>query len=142
MTDKAFAKYIKDMRAYTKRIAKDPVACRKFLVDAGIYDGNGQLTEPYRSVRVHSEAEVAVDAITADLPLILGSTNSNISFKYCSGYNTEWVTYLGFSIWSNDDDCREWDESVQQYEPLEPYLRRRINAINASLGKLKLKVVS
>lgn len=39
---------IKEMKEFTEELKKDPEKARKFLVDAGIYDENGNLTENYK----------------------------------------------------------------------------------------------
>jgi len=44
------------------------------------------------------------------------------------------VDFLGIQIWNSEDDCRELDES-DEYEPLEPYLRKKINE---HIRKLKM----
>ena len=46
------------------------------------------------------------------------------------------INMLGIQIWNSDADDREFrDGEVDDYEPLEPFLRKRANVI---LDKLKL----
>ncbi len=47
------------------------------------------------------------------------------------------VEYLNTLIWCDVDDAREYDED-DEYEPLDSYLRREMNAIINKLKKLNL----
>ena len=47
------------------------------------------------------------------------------------------VEYLNILIWCDVDDMRSYDED-DEYEPLESYLRREMNAIINKLKKLNL----
>jgi len=50
MSDKERAEFIKILEEKRKKLSKDPVAARKFLVDAGIYTPKGNLRKPYRNI--------------------------------------------------------------------------------------------
>ncbi len=39
---------IREMKEFTKKLAKSPKKARQFLIDAGIVTKTGQLTKPYR----------------------------------------------------------------------------------------------
>ena len=56
----------------------------------------------------------------------------------CSCSYVRYVKFLGVQIWNSEDDYREWGESTQDYEPLEPYLRKEINKTLANLKGLVL----
>jgi hypothetical protein len=47
---------------------------------------------------------------------------------------TRLVKFLGVRIWDSEDDLREWDDIKDDYEPLEPYLRKEMNKV---LDKLR-----
>ena len=40
--------YIKRMKKFTDELSKSPEKCKRFLIEAGIYDKNGNLTKWYR----------------------------------------------------------------------------------------------
>lgn len=57
------------------------------------------------------------------------------------------VKFLGEYIWYSEDDKREWEERDYAangkcieagYEPLEPYLRKKMNELVIKLSKIKL----
>ena len=49
------------------------------------------------------------------------------------------VTYVGFIIWRDDDDEREFYENKNEYEPIENFLRKKVNEINKiDVKKIKL----
>jgi len=45
-------KQVKEFEAYTKWLLEDEERVNKFLIDAGILDKNGNLTEPYKSPEI------------------------------------------------------------------------------------------
>lgn len=79
-----------------------------------------------------------VDAIVGELnDDIYDSLGSNCKDSYCfivdyhcDGYMVV-IEFLGLQIWSSDDDDREFNEEENKYEPLKPYLIKKIiNVIN------------
>jgi len=50
MSDKEREEFIIILEKQRKKLSKDPVAARKFLVDAGIYTPKGNLRKPYRNL--------------------------------------------------------------------------------------------
>ena len=48
MNSKETKKMIADMKAWTKKVCATPESARKTLMEIGIIDKNGKLTEPYR----------------------------------------------------------------------------------------------
>ena len=63
----------------------------------------------------------------------------NLSVTFFSGMVR--VEFLGFCLWSSEDDMREYlevdGEETDIYEPLEVFLRRRINREIAKLQLIK-----
>lgn len=49
MNSKETKKMIADMKAWSKKVCATPESARKTLMDIGIIDKNGKLTEPYRA---------------------------------------------------------------------------------------------
>lgn len=47
------------------------------------------------------------------------------------------VTWLGEILWVEDDDCREYDENKDEYEPMKQCLLRECNIILEHLFNLK-----
>ena len=52
--------------------------------------------------------------------------------------NSASITFLGFEIWSTEDNHREFDEDKNEYEPLEKYLKTRIKKIINGIGKIRI----
>ncbi len=46
--DKQTEKYIKEMRAFARKLSKDPEAARRFRDKTGIYTKNGNLKKQYK----------------------------------------------------------------------------------------------
>ena len=59
---------------------------------------------------------------------------------YSSDGYSHIIEFLGITLWHDDDDMREYDEKKDDYEPLEPFLRRRINSITQTLSLISLKI--
>lgn len=55
----------------------------------------------------------------------------------CNGYNTI-IYYLDIPIWYSDEDERDWIEENNDYEPLDGYLRKKINTINGYISQITL----
>jgi len=51
MTEKEINEYVKEMKAYSKKISSSKSESIKFLVETGIYDKNGKLTKHYRRIK-------------------------------------------------------------------------------------------
>lgn len=47
------------------------------------------------------------------------------------------VTYLDHQLWDNDNDEREFIEDRNDYEPLEPFLRKEIKKLIKQLNTIK-----
>ncbi len=57
-------------------------------------------------------------------------------FEYKSVGYTSLVEFLGNRIWFEDEDEREFQGDLDDYEPLEPYLRREAKKVIESLNKI------
>lgn len=55
----------------------------------------------------------------------------------CNGYNTL-VSYLDVPIWFSDEDEREWIEEKNDYEPLDGFLKKKVNEINSLITNIEL----
>lgn len=88
----------------------------------------------------------AVDNINALLYDQLGpETTAVLTYTY-STY-AQWIEWNGEQIWSSEDDEREWEEKDYAangkcieagYEPMEPFLRKKVNQVIAEVKKIKL----
>jgi hypothetical protein len=47
------------------------------------------------------------------------------------------IKFAGVWLWDWDNDLRNYIEETDEYEPLEPFLRRRINDVVSTLNHLK-----
>jgi hypothetical protein len=50
MSDREREEFIIILEKQRKELSKDPVAARKFLIDAGIYTSKGNLRKPYKNL--------------------------------------------------------------------------------------------
>jgi len=81
----------------------------------------------------------ACDNIDADIWECIGQEDEYPQFEItmttmCGLY----VKFLGESIWYSDADMREWIEDEDDYEPIEPYLRKKINEKIEFIKKIKV----
>lgn len=89
----------------------------------------------------------AIDNINYQLMKLLGDNNT-IVLEYGYVTYTEIVKFLDTVIWHHDDDMREWIEEsgcaadnniiYAHYEPIEPYLRKKVNELVTSISSIKL----
>jgi hypothetical protein len=75
------------------------------------------------------DIEDIVGFINADLYENIGDDGLEFLVGVCSCSYIRYIKFLGVQIWNSEDDYREWDESIQDHEPLEPYLRKEINKV-------------
>ena len=59
MSEKQFNAYMEALRSGTREMCATKESARAFLMEAGIVDQNGYLTEPYRQPDVQSTPESA-----------------------------------------------------------------------------------
>jgi len=48
------------------------------------------------------------------------------------------IEFMGYVLWSTEDDEREYIEDKDDYEPLAPFVRRKFNELINNLSTLKL----
>lgn len=59
-----------------------------------------------------------------------------LNFQVVSnGFHTR-IEFLGILLWDTENECREFDEVNNCYEPMEPFLRRVLNKEMSKLNKL------
>lgn len=46
------------------------------------------------------------------------------------------LNFLDQLVWNTEEDGREWIEGKSEYEPLEPFIRKRINEIIQQISKI------
>jgi hypothetical protein len=66
------------------------------------------------------------------------SNDFYIDLSYSSNSYNKIITYMDQVIWSSENDDREFDESKNEYKPLEPLIRKKINEINKMFSNLVL----
>jgi len=57
--------------------------------------------------------------------------------EYSTDGYSEYITFGGHHIWSDCDDERPYDDDDNQ-EPLKDFIKREINSIAKTIGKVKL----
>ena len=48
------------------------------------------------------------------------------------------IKFLDIILWSSEGEDRDYDESKDEYEPFEPFLRRALNRELNMLGRIKV----
>ena len=61
-----------------------------------------------------------------------------ITLSYHSNGDTIYVEFLGIQIW-NSDDGRQSDETTDEYEPLEIFIRREVKRLIDVICLIKLE---
>ena len=79
--------------------------------------------------------DLMLEPVIEDFLMDLGSW---VNFSSDGYYQV--IEFMGITLWNDDDDMREYDEEEDDYEPLEPFLRKRINSIMQTLSLIKLKI--
>lgn len=57
------------------------------------------------------------------------------NFEVITNGTTLVISFIGIILWSSEEDDREYYEERDSYEPMEPFLRRRLNE---ELNKLRV----
>lgn len=81
----------------------------------------------------------AVQQLNDDLYETHGDTDE-LFFYTASGY----VDIIGFgdtSLWDSENDIREFDEELNEYEPMIPYIRRKLSEYATKLIKYSLEPI-
>lgn len=68
-----------------------------------------------------------------ELDLII---NGDVQVIYSTDGYHENIKYLNILIWRYDEDEREWIEDCNDYEPLKPFLIKKIKEINNNITKI------
>lgn len=53
-----------------------------------------------------------------------------------TGFYTS-INFLGQVIWSSEEDDREWIEEENDYELLDPFIRKKVNELTTQISSLK-----
>ncbi len=59
-------------------------------------------------------------------------------FEYHSIGYTSCIEFLGIMIWNEENDERHYDEEIDDYEPLEPFLRRKAIEIIKKVSAIRI----
>jgi len=81
----------------------------------------------------------AVDNINADIEKCYPGGTNNVVLQYIDQTNGQCVAFLDDELWSSVNEQREYiDFPVNDWEPIEPYLRKKINEMIAEINKIKV----
>jgi hypothetical protein len=84
----------------------------------------------------------AYDAVVSINDTIIGSMDSKSEYSMPILLTTDGASLLieiyGVQIWNDDEDDREFSEEKNEYEPLEPFLRKKINEELELIKKIKV----
>lgn len=84
----------------------------------------------------------AYDAVVNINDTIVGCMDSESKYSMPVLLTTDGTSLLieicGTQIWNDDEDDREFSEEKNEYEPLEPFLRKKINEELELIKKIKL----
>jgi len=50
------------------------------------------------------------------------------------------ITYCDITIWDSENDDREYNEEIDEYESLEEYVVNKINKLFSIFGKINIKL--
>lgn len=81
------------------------------------------------------EINDVVSELNSDLYEIHGETE--MEFGLLSNGHSHVVSFGGATLWSSEDDDREWIEEENDYEPLIPYLKKRLSDYADKVQSLK-----
>ncbi len=92
------------------------------------------------SVRKPDDKNMEVAEIVRDLNIELAEKYEEfeLGFEYSSNGFAEVISFNGAFIWSTDMDEREWIEEKNDYEPLEPFIKKLFKEYVEKLQKLEL----
>ena len=83
-----------------------------------------------------------VDSLNADL-YEDGDTedfcmNEGVSFGYTTDGYVNVITIMDFMLWNDDNEDRKYNEEEDDWEPLEPFLRRKFSDLVKNISHMKL----
>ncbi len=65
--------------------------------------------------------------------------NIDSRFSYTTDGLFDSISFDDKILWYSDDDDREWIESKNDYEPLKPFIKKKLNKYIDELVKIKFK---
>ena len=81
----------------------------------------------------------AVDKINQEIMDCFPIGHNTFCLQYIDQTNGQCVAFLDDELWSSENERREYiDFPVNDWEPIEPYLRKRINEMIAEINKIKV----
>ena len=85
-----------------------------------------------------SDIAKIVSNINAELFEIL-EEEEFLSLNLWSSGDEHSIEFSEFPIWSSECDDREYYDDKDEYEPLDDFVRKQLNALFEKFGKIKLK---
>jgi len=77
----------------------------------------------------------AIDNINGDL--FEKTDNESIIVELKTTGCVTIIEFCGISIWSSEDDDRQYIDQIDEYEPIEPFLRKKVNEVIETITKIK-----
>lgn len=84
------------------------------------------------------EAIEAMEQVNEDIYNMLGVDEFPSIIAETSGSSIA-LTFAGETIWYDDDDDRQFIEDKNDYEPLVPFLKRKIMKVIQGLNRIQFK---
>jgi hypothetical protein len=84
-----------------------------------------------------------VNGLNADLLELDENENFCLEYGLTISYVTDGyiqvITFMDFVLWNDDNDDRAYIELEDDYEPLEPFIRRKFKELIAGVSRLSLE---
>jgi len=64
--------------------------------------------------------------------------NYGLSFGYTTDGFVNVITLMDFMLWNDDNEEREYNEEMDEWEPLEPFIRCKFAEIVKNITQMKL----
>ena len=61
-----------------------------------------------------------------------------VGFSYMTDGYINVIEIMDFALWNDDNDEREYIEEIDDYEPLEDYIRKSFNNIMETFSKISI----
>jgi len=89
------------------------------------------------------EELIKIDAIVNDINVELFNITKeeDIELWYESNGSRVIVRFCGMKLWDSENDDREYNEELDEYEDLEYYIRKEFNKISIRLPKVYVSKV-
>jgi hypothetical protein len=59
-------------------------------------------------------------------------------FSYKTDGYINVILFMDIMLWNDDNDEREYDDKLDDYEPLEPFIQKRFNEVVEGINKLTI----